>query len=171
MNKFKEIPVESASDIFNLIGRDWMLITAASEGKINTMTASWGCAGVLWNKPVCICFIRPQRYTYGLVNEAKTLSLSFFDQKYRSALAYCGSKSGRSCDKFADTGLTPAFSDGTPYVDEAKLVMICRKLYADDIREDKFILPELLSNYPIHDFHRFFVCEIEKVLSRVQVSE
>lgn len=166
MNKFKEIPVENASNIFNLIGRDWMLITAAKEEKVNTMTASWGCAGVLWNKPVCVCFIRPQRYTYEFVEAADTVSLSFFDEKYRKALAFCGAKSGRNCDKFADTGLTPAFSDETPYIDEAKLVMLCRKLYADDIKEGNFILPELMSHYPLHDFHRFYILEIEKVLTR-----
>ncbi len=166
MNKFREIPVEMASNIFSLIGKDWMLITAAREGKVNTMTASWGCAGILWNRPVCVCFIRPQRYTYGFIEASDSLSMSFFDEKYKKALAYCGAKSGRNCDKFADTGLTPVFYDGTPYIDEAKLVLVCRKLYADDLKEEKFILPELLSNYPIHDFHRFYICGIEKVLTR-----
>lgn len=163
---FREIPINSASDIFNLIGRDWMLITAAKDGAVNTMTASWGCAGVLWNKPVCICFIRPQRYTYEFAEAADTLSLSFFGQEYRRELAFCGARSGRNCDKFAETGLTTAYCGDTPFVREAKMVLICRKLYADDIKEGCFILPGLLENYPIRDYHRFYICGIEKVLSR-----
>ncbi len=166
MSVFKEIPAPEASDIFKLIGDDWMLISAAREGTVNTMTANWGCAGVLWNKPVCICFIRPQRHTYGFVEGAERLSMSFFDKEYRPALTYCGRNSGRDVDKFAETGLTPAFSGEVPYIAEAKLVLLCRKLYADDLRGDKFIVESLLSNYTEKDFHRFYVCEIEKVLSR-----
>ena len=44
-----------------MIGKDWMLITAADPdtGAVNTMTASWGAMGELWNKDVCFIFIRP----------------------------------------------------------------------------------------------------------------
>ena len=32
---------------FNLIGGEWMLVTAGNEQKCNTMTASWGHLGCL----------------------------------------------------------------------------------------------------------------------------
>ena len=52
---------------FTKIGKEWMLISACDEKredkKINTMTASWGGVGVLWNKNVFFCFVRPQRFT------------------------------------------------------------------------------------------------------------
>ena len=62
-----------------LIGSDWMLITAKDEpaGRVNAMTASWGCLGVLWNKPVCVCYIRPQRHTFGLVEREERFSFAF----------------------------------------------------------------------------------------------
>ena len=69
-----------------LIGKDWALITAGDESGYNTMTASWGCMGVLWNKNVCVAFVRPQRYTYEFIENSNTLSLSFFDEKYRLSL-------------------------------------------------------------------------------------
>ncbi len=166
MNGFNEIsPIETENAI-KLIGSDWMLITASDGEKVNTMTASWGCLGVLWNKNVCVAFIRPQRYTYEFAEKASHLSFSFFDEEYRKALSLCGTKSGRDIDKFKETGLSVSYDNGVPIIDQAKLVLECKKLYADDIREEKFIIPELLKNYDKKDYHRFYICEIEKVLAK-----
>ena len=162
-------PAELPDNFFSRIGDDWMLITAQNtEGKVNTMTASWGCAGILWNKPVAVCFIRPQRYTYGIVEDADTLTLSFFPaDTHRDTLRYCGTTSGRDGDKFAATGLTVAHTeDGTPYPAEANLVLVCRKLYADDLKENCFIDPDMLRHYAAKDYHRFYICEISRVLIR-----
>ena len=84
---------------------------------------------------------------------------------YRAALKYCGTKSGRDGDKFAATGLTPAKTEGgVPYVGEARLVLVCRKLYADDLKENAFIDPGMLKHYAAKDYHRFYICEITEVL-------
>ena len=57
---FKEIKAEDLQfNPFTRIGSDWMLITAGDEKKFNTMTASWGGAGVFWGKNVVTCYIRP----------------------------------------------------------------------------------------------------------------
>ncbi len=170
-NTFTHIaPTDIPDNIFKLIGSDWMLITAADkDGRVNTMTASWGAAGILWNKPVGMAFIRPQRYTYKFTEQSDRMSFSFFDESYRKALQYCGSHSGQDGDKFAATGLTPVFTQGAqpvPYIAEARLVLVCRKLYADDLKEDCFLDPALLSNYQAKDYHRFYVCEIEQAWVR-----
>ena len=66
----KEIKHENFQEnAFEMIGKDWLLITAEKDGKVNTMTASWGGVGVLWNKKVAYIFIRPQRYTKEFVEE------------------------------------------------------------------------------------------------------
>ena len=170
MNRFHHISPEAITDnLFSAIGKDWMLITAADPdtGAVNTMTASWGCAGILWNKPVAVCFIRPQRYTYEFTEKSDTLSLSFLpnDETYRAALKHCGTKSGRDGDKFAATGLhAEATEGGVSYVGEARMVLVCRKLYADDLKENAFIDPEMLKHYAAKDYHRFYICEIVEVL-------
>lgn len=169
MNDFKTITPENLENAFRLIGKDWMLITAKGEdenGKqvVNTMTASWGGVGVLWNKPVAFCFIRPQRYTHTLTEQSDHFSLSFFSEEYRSALRLCGTKSGREIDKFEATGLTPAMIGDTPYVKQARIIVLCRKLYADTLRADSFLDPALLQNYKDGDFHTVYVAEIEKIL-------
>ena len=62
---------------FVAIGKEWMLITAGDENQVNTMTASWGGMGVLWNKDVVTAYIRPQRYTKEFVDSQDCFSLSF----------------------------------------------------------------------------------------------
>ncbi len=164
---FKEISPYEAENIFKLWNKDWALITAKHGDKVNMMTASWGLCGILWNKPVAVCFIRPQRYTFKFTEASDRLSLTFYDEKYRNELTLCGRKSGKDVDKIKETGFTLATDEsGTPYFEEAKLVMICRKLYVDDLKKSAFIDPELLKNYPSDDFHRVYICEIEKLLQK-----
>ncbi len=79
---------------FKLIGRDWALITGKNGKRINTMTASWGGFGHLWNKDVVYIFIRPQRYTYEFVESSDYFTLSFYEDKYKKDLEYLGKASG-----------------------------------------------------------------------------
>ncbi len=160
---FQAISPEEIGNAVKLIGTDWMLITAkdTEKNRANAMTASWGCMGVLWNKPVCICFIRPQRHTYALAEQNDRLSLAFFGDGYRDALRLCGTKSGRDLDKLTEAGLTAVEIEEVPVIQEAELVLIVQKLYADDLKKDGFLDPSLLSNYKNNDFHRMYVLEIE----------
>ncbi len=76
MNTFKTIkPEDLAANAFSTIGKDWLLITAEVDGKVNTMTASWGGLGVMWHKNAAFIFIRPQRYTRRFVESSSHLSL------------------------------------------------------------------------------------------------
>ncbi|HHV99230.1 MAG TPA: flavin reductase family protein [Clostridiaceae bacterium] len=167
--KFVEIKPEQITDnTFKLIGSDWMLVTAGTLGSYNTMTASWGGFGVLWNKNVCFCVVRPSRYTYGFMEKADTFTLAFFDDNYRKALAFCGSHSGRDVDKAAKTGLTPVESgNGSVYFDEARLVLECRKLYFQDLNPANFIDMGIDKEYyPEKDYHRMYVGEVIRCLQK-----
>ena len=160
---FEAISPKELENVISLIGDDWMLITARDEAqdRVNAMTASWGCMGVLWKKPICVCFIRPQRHTFALAEQNNRLSFAFLDNAYRDALNLCGSRSGRDMDKLAAAGLHTFELDGVPVIEEAKLLLIGRKLYADDLKKESFLDPTLLSNYKNDDFHRVYVLEIQ----------
>ena len=167
MEGFEKILPAAWDPVFDRIGKEWMLITAADgEGKANTMTASWGGMGILWNLPVATCFIRPQRYTCPLAEKNDYLSLAFLGEEHRGALTYCGRHSGREGDKFAAAGLHCEWEEGVPYPKEAHTVLICRKLYVGDLEKQGFVDGALLSNYPIDDFHKVFICEIREILRR-----
>ena len=166
MNAFTEIsPREMSGNPFVRIGDQWMLITAGSEEKANTMTASWGGLGVLWFKPVSFAFIRPTRYTYEFTEREDAYSLCFFSEEYRDALKLCGTVSGRDRDKIAEAGLTLRYEDGVPYFDEAETVMICRKIAVQDMDPAGFVDPTVEKHYN-NDYHRVYTGEITKVLRR-----
>ncbi len=168
MSKFIEIsPTELRENVFNQIGRDWMLVTAGHIGNFNTMTASWGGMGVLWNANVCYAFVRPSRYTYEFMERENYFSLSFFDPGYRRSLQFCGAHSGRDTDKMAGAGLTPVFDAQAPYFDQCSLSFICRKMYYQDIDPANFLDPTIKNHYNQGDYHRMYVGEIVKVLKRI----
>jgi flavin reductase (DIM6/NTAB) family NADH-FMN oxidoreductase RutF len=161
-------PKSINKNIFSMMDDDWMLITAGNSKSYNCMTASWGTAGILWNKPVAICFIRPQRYTFGFIEKSDHYTLCFFTEKERQILDYCGSNSGRDTDKIKYTGLKPLFtSNEAIYYEQARLVLECRKLYSARLEEDNFFVKKIISaNYPIKDFHKFYIGEIVNCLEQ-----
>lgn len=169
MSRFKEIsPEEVTENPFKLIGSDWMLVTSGTKTKFNTMTASWGGVGIMWNKPVAFTFIRPQRYTYEFIENEEYFSLSFFTEDFKQALKLCGSKSGRDTDKVAATGLTPQFDGSVPYFAEAKMVFICRKMYNQFLNDESVFDAAVKNCYNEEktDYHKMYVSEICKVLVR-----
>ncbi len=166
---FRKIsPFDIDDNVFKMMDKDWMLITAGTRDHVNTMTASWGHLGIIWNLPVAICYIRPQRYTFGFANQHAYYTLSFFEEKDREILQFCGKKSGRDHDKIRETGLVPLETEeGNIYFEQARLVLECRKIYQDDMKSDHFLRPEIVKkNYPKNDFHRFYYGEIINVLAR-----
>ncbi len=150
---------------FELIGKGWMLLTGGDKEKYNTMTASWGQLGVLWNKDVMTCYIRPNRYTYEFVENGEYFTASFLGEQYREALKFCGANSGRNCNKAEKAGITPTELDGCIGFDEADMVFVCRKLYSYDMEENSFITDDGLSEkfYGKDPYHRAYIAEITAV--------
>lgn len=168
---FKEITAnEIPRNIIHLIGTDWMLITAGNDAKCNSMTASWGQMGVLWNKNVATVYVRPQRYTREFIDREAYFTLNFFaPNTQRDALHLLGTKSGRDGDKITEAGLSTFNTSqlgaaSAPAIAQANLVIVCRKLYQQDMNPDCFVdnAPKD-SHYPEKDFHRMYVAEIEHV--------
>lgn len=154
-------PKSLDENVFSLIGERWMLITAGTPERCNTMTASWGGLGVLWGKNVATCYIRPQRYTFGFVEAGESFTLSFFGEEYRKALAFCGAKSGRDVDKIKECGFTVAAGAGdAPYFEEADLVLVCKKAYWQDLDPSHFLDGSIEKHYAQKDYHRMYIGEI-----------
>jgi flavin reductase (DIM6/NTAB) family NADH-FMN oxidoreductase RutF len=153
-------------NVWKLIGDDWMLVTAGGMEAWNTMTASWGGFGHLWNMDVVFAFVRPSRYTQVFMERADGFTLSFFGPERREALDICGSTSGRDGDKAKAAGISPrAFSAaGVPArvsFEEARLVLSCRKLYAQDLDPACAVDGRIAAHYPEGDWHRLYVGAIE----------
>lgn len=166
---FREANIEEIRESApKIIGQDWMLITAGNDSSFNTMTASWGTLGHLWNKNVALMFVRPQRYTFEFTEREEYFTLSFFNEEYRQALNICGTKSGRNTNKVAEAGLTPyALPDGTMTFEQARMVLVCKKLYAEFFDPKAFVDTSLVGKiYPTSDFHKMYVGEIVKAYKK-----
>jgi flavin reductase (DIM6/NTAB) family NADH-FMN oxidoreductase RutF len=154
-------------NIFDLISKDWMLITAGNSEKFNTMTASWGGFGFIWNKPVAFIFVRESRYTHEFLGNDNKVTLSFFDEKYRNALKICGSQSGRNTNKVKDANLTPKIlSNGAVTFEEAHTTANCRILYSTQMVEKDFRENALFEQFYIKapgGLHTMYIVEINEV--------
>ena len=142
-----------------------MLVTVGKKDKCNMMTASWGCIGWLWNKPVAVIFIRPERFTHGLIEENDYVTLSFLgnDPEARKIYKFCGSKSGRDFDKVKETGLKPVETAlGNVTYEQARLTLECKKLYKDDIKPACFLDPDIEKWYGGKNggYHDMYIVEI-----------
>lgn len=149
---------------FEKIGKDWMLITAGDEKDCNMMTASWGMAGVLWNKNVTAVFVRPQRHTFKFLEENEYYTISFFSEEYRKELLFMGRNSGKDLNKLENTVLKLLYDQKSPYFEQASCVLVCRKIYGQFIAPDCFLDTDIDKNYESKDYHKVFVGEIEKCL-------
>ena len=160
-------PTALKENVFSLIGQKWMLITAGTKEHCNTMTASWGGLGVIWGAPTATCYIRPQRYTKEFVDREDYFTLAFFGEEYKKALSLCGSKSGREVDKVKECGFTVETAQcGAPYFQEAELVLVCKKQFAQEM--DPNCIPEEIKEkwYPEQDYHTMYLGEIVEVLTK-----
>ena len=166
--KKTELKTLAGENAFDLIGKEWMLVTAGNKEKFNTMTASWGGIGWLWNRPVAFVFIRPERYTHDFVERESRLTLSFYKEDCRSILQFCGTKSGRDVDKVKETGLKPVpLESGAMTFEQARLTLDCRKLFKSPMSAANFIDKSIFEKWYGYQrggsLHDVYVVEIESV--------
>ena len=163
-------PKELGQNVFSLIGDKWMLVTAGTAERCNTMTASWGGLGVIWGAPAATCYIRPQRYTKEFLDREEYFTLSFLGEEYRRELTLCGTKSGREIDKIRECNFTveTAGSCNAPYIGQAELVLVCRKRFVQPM--DPANIPEECRErwYPQKDYHTQYIGEIIEILVKVK---
>ena len=148
-------------NLISLIHNEWAVLTVEGKEKVNGMTVNWVQTGWLWNKPVVTVYVRPQRYTYPLIENTDRFSLAFFDEKERDNLRYLGTVSGRDEDKLAHVGYTINRLDDTACIEQASLVLTLKKLAVTQIAADQFTDEQTrASSYPKEDYHKAYVCEI-----------
>lgn len=125
---FKKIePTELDDNVFKLVGQDYTVITAGTDSLYNSMTASYGGWGQLFELPVTWCFLNASRYTLEFIKKEQTYTMSYFADRYKEQVVFFGSKSGRNSDKMKESELTLVKTpSGNLSYKEARLIIECK---------------------------------------------
>lgn len=145
--------------------KDWALVTAGSLTDYNTMTIGWGGLGTLWQKPVATVYVKPVRHTWQYLNNNDMFSISFFAEDFRKDLMTLGTKSGRDGDKVALTNLTPVETDGIVTFKQAKITIVCKKIYWQDLARENMPQAVIDTYYTEEEPHRMYIGEVVKIIT------
>jgi flavin reductase (DIM6/NTAB) family NADH-FMN oxidoreductase RutF len=145
------------------LGRDGALLCSVNEeGRPNAMTIGWGTVGIVWGKPIYQTLVRPSRYTYHCLEITGDFTINIPYPEQDEACVFCGTKSGRDYDKFAECGMTAVDTQVTtsPLIEECGLVFACRSVQKNDVVPSHFVEEIIDGCYPSGDFHRVYFGEI-----------
>lgn len=166
MKQFIE-PFDYAGQICHALKKG-ILLTTAADGKVNTMTIGWGHIGIEWSRPIFVAYVRETRHTKSMLEENGEFTINVPMGEYDpKILGYCGTKSGRDCDKFLDMGLTKEepVSISVPGIREFPLTLECKVIYKQ--KQDLSAIPtDILDRfYPedetgFRDYHYAYYGEI-----------
>ncbi|MDW7773083.1 MAG: flavin reductase family protein [Desulfobulbaceae bacterium] len=112
----------------------WCVGSYDKDGTPNIMTIAWG--GICCSKPPCMTIsLRKATYTFGNIMERKAYTLNVPSDRHVKEADYFGLVSGRTVNKFKETGLTPVKSElvDAPYVEEFPMVLECRVVHHFEI--------------------------------------
>ncbi len=148
---------ENLSEAMEKLHTGGAFLTSRDGDKINTMTISWGNIGFEWNMPIFVTLVRDSRYTKEFIDSAGRFTVTVpTDASMKSALAYCGSRSGRDVDKFAECKLE-ATEDAAIVC--PSIVYVCEVVYSQ--RMDLSNFPKLAgAQYSSGDIHTMYYGKI-----------
>ncbi|MDR3292717.1 MAG: flavin reductase family protein [Clostridiales bacterium] len=126
----------------------------------NVMTISWAMTGVLWGQKVLLVPVRESRYTKVKIDASNEFTVSVPFDRLGKELAYCGSHSGRSCNKFHETDLMPvkAKEVDTSVIHGCDYYFECTVLAKIPLTDE--IAAQVLTMYPKKDFHTLYIGKV-----------
>ncbi len=150
---------------FDTFNKKWALVTAGNSlENFNTMTISWGGLGTLWSKPVATVYVKPIRYTYQFLNDNDYFTVSFYDESYKKDLGLLGRLSGKDTDKVSQTKLTPVMMKDSVTFKEAKVTLLCKKIYWQDLDINQMPHDVIQTYYETEAPHRMYIGEVVEII-------
>ena len=105
-----------------------VMVSCGREGeKPNIITVAW--AGTICSDPAMVSIsVRKERYSHDIIKETGEFVINLVNKRLVRATDYCGVKSGRDVDKFAETRLTPQASRyvKAPGIEESPVNIECK---------------------------------------------
>ena len=119
--------------------------TYGADGRPNIMNAAWG--GVASGKPPCVSVsLREATLTYHNIKQTEAFTVNIPSEKYLKEADFVGMVSGRECDKFKETRLTPERSKlvNAPIVDEFPYALECKLVRQVDLGLHTMFIGEIV---------------------------
>ena len=104
-----------------------MVSVADQNHRPNIITVAWA-GTVCTNPPMVSISVRPERYSYHMIEETGEIVINLTTEKLAYATDYCGVRSGRDVDKFKELHLTPEKAEhvSAPLIGESPVNIECR---------------------------------------------
>ena len=153
--------LDNADAIMDEITRGAFLTVKAGE-QLNTMTIGWAAIGFVWKREVFMVAVRDSRHTFELMEKSSDFTVTVpTDKSFRKEVMFCGTKSGRDYDKFAECGLkeNKALKVGSPVIDIPGTHFECRIVHKSPM-DPTLLHEELQGLYPEKDYHTLYFGEI-----------
>ena len=140
---------------------DGAFLVAQAGDRINVMTIGWAMFGHVWRKPTMMVAVRNSRFTFGIIEEGDSFTVSVPTGNMDKEINFCGTKSGRDVDKFGQCSLstTKARAINSPILDIPGYHYECRIIYKSAM-EPPFLSKDLERLYPMKDYHTLYFGEI-----------
>ena len=113
--------------------------------KPNIITVAW--TGTVCSSPAMVSIsVRPDRYSYDIIKETGEFVINLTTEKLARATDYCGVRSGRDVDKFAEMNLTAGRSVhvDAPYIEECPVNIECRVQQILELGSHHMFIAEVL---------------------------
>ncbi len=104
-----------------------MVSVRDKEGNDNIITVAWA-GTVCTNPPMVSISVRPERYSYHMIEESGEFVINLVTKDLVFATDYCGVRSGRDVDKFKEMHLTKGAADcvKAPLIAESPVNIECK---------------------------------------------
>ena len=114
-------------------------------GKPNIITVAWA-GTVCTNPPMVSISVRPERYSYHLIEESKEFVINLTTEALVKATDYCGVRSGRDVDKFKEMNLTPqpSLHVAAPGIAESPVNIECKVREINPLGSHSMIIADVV---------------------------
>jgi len=142
--------------------KEGAFLVAQSGGRVNVMAIGWAMFGFLWRRPVATVAVRESRFTFGLMEEADSFTISVPTGDMAKEIHFCGTKSGRDFDKFRECNLgkKKSMKVSSPIIDIPGYHYECKVVYKN-AEDSQFLAREIEGQiYPTKNYHTLYFGEI-----------